>query len=466
MSKQQEALRFLDDLDSLNADTVAVTIPPNTSSDAQATAQQGGAGAGGPPSTTTTTTASSAQPQAESQTHPGGNEADALAFLDEITQKSQMAASGARSTPPSIGLSAGRSLSSTPRTASRISLRKGADGNVSISRSASPAFGKPESGAATTTTTNSGGTNSSQAAAGAGVSSSGASTAGGGSWGWSSVWSSASAAVKQARTVVDEQVKNLPVAIPNVPIPNNEQAKKWSEGMLEYVKNTQLDKIGQDLKSVGLSTFTEILNVVAPPIAEHEVIEIWLSHDMRGYDGVESLVYECMAKVLEQVEGGDLVVNKGTESRPKDSNGPEREIGGVEGYDAALKLAQANIEDLIKAKPERPPRQSSATNPTTYSSVYLHIQPSITDGQLQFVLHLASPSYGMVHTTVTQAVPHKWIVAFEREDNKNNGGAFGWVEDTLVEVLRVGIGVIGQEYLAERMGWLKGAQGETKEDKE
>lgn len=55
--------------------------------------------------------------------------------------------------------------------------------------------------------------------------------------------------------------------------------------------------VGQDLKSVGLSTFTEILNVVAPPIAEHEVIEIWLSHDMRGYDGVESLVYECMAKV-------------------------------------------------------------------------------------------------------------------------------------------------------------------------
>lgn len=75
----------------------------------------------------------------------------------------------------------------------------------------------------------------------------------------------------------------------------------------------------------------------------------------------------------------------------------------------------------------------------------------------------------MVHTTVTQAVPHKWIVAFEREDGKNssNSGAYGWVEDTLVEVLRVGIGVIGQGYLAERMGWLKEmeeeAKGEAKE---
>lgn len=233
MSKQQEALRFLDDLDSLNADTVAVTIPSNntpssSSSDAQATTQ----------GTTINQSTTTTQARAESQTQPG-NEADALAFLDEITQKSQVA-STARSTPPSIGLSAGRSLSSTPRTASRISLRKGADGNVSISRSASPAFGKAE--APTPAASTNSGANSSQAAAGAGAS--GTSPPSGGSWGWSSVWSSASAAVKQARTVVDEQVKNLPVTIPNVPIPNNEQAKKWSEGMLEYVKTTQLDKIG------------------------------------------------------------------------------------------------------------------------------------------------------------------------------------------------------------------------------
>lgn len=47
--------------------------------------------------------------------------------------------------------------------------------------------------------------------------------------------------------------------------------------------------------------------------------------------------------MLEQVDGGDLVVNKGTESRPKDNIGPERELGGVEGYDAALKLAQVKF---------------------------------------------------------------------------------------------------------------------------
>ena len=103
------------------------------------------------------------------------------------------------------------------------------------------------------------------------------------------------------------------------------------------------------------------MNVVAPPISEHEVIEVWLSHDMRGYDGVESLVYQALAKVihislsfqvylvqcfqvLEQVEGGDLVVNKGDESRPKDASKghPQRDLGVVDGFDAAFKLAKVS----------------------------------------------------------------------------------------------------------------------------
>ena len=54
---------------------------------------------------------------------------------------------------------------------------------------------------------------------------------------------------------------------------------------------------GQDFKRVGLSTLTELLNAVAPPISEHEVIQVWLSHDMKGYDGIESLVYNAPTRV-------------------------------------------------------------------------------------------------------------------------------------------------------------------------
>ena len=46
---------------------------------------------------------------------------------------------------------------------------------------------------------------------------------------------------------------------------------------------------------------------------------------------------------MEQVEGGDLVVNRGDESRPKDAADSKRELNAVDGYDAALKLAQVRV---------------------------------------------------------------------------------------------------------------------------
>jgi hypothetical protein len=43
---------------------------------------------------------------------------------------------------------------------------------------------------------------------------------------------------------------------------------------------------------------------------------------------------------MEQVEGGDLIVNRGDESRPKESVDTVRDLNTVEGFEAASKLAQ------------------------------------------------------------------------------------------------------------------------------
>jgi hypothetical protein len=59
------------------------------------------------------------------------------------------------------------------------------------------------------------------------------------SWGWGSVWNTASAAIQQARTVVDEQVKSLPN------VPQADQARQWREGIVGYVKNAQLEKLSR-----------------------------------------------------------------------------------------------------------------------------------------------------------------------------------------------------------------------------
>ncbi|KAJ3482066.1 hypothetical protein NLI96_g7230 [Meripilus lineatus] len=397
-TKQEEALQFLDDLDSFE--------PP-----------LGTPGAG--------------------QAAPPAGEEEVYAFIDEITQKS--------SEPPRITTThVERPLSraGTPtvrKSTERVKVGQSTPLLPSPSGTPSP-HTKPEP---TRVTLSAPRAPESVPAAG---------TSGGG-WGWGSVWSSATAAVQQARNIVDEQVKNLP---------KNEQARKWGEGVLEYAKAAQLDKIGQDFKRVGLSTLTDLLNVVAPPISEHEVIQVWLGHDMKGYDGIESLVYRALARILEQVEGGDLIVNRGNESRPKDAPEEVRDLNVVEGLEAAIKLAQANIEEMTKRNVQPPPTESALQNPTTHSYVYIWIQPYSTtinvpqtDGSdaapiphnsAHFLIYLSDPAHKVLHTTISQAVPFKWLDLWDEYD---------WVEDLAVEAIRVSVEVIGQEYIVSRMGWDK-----------
>ncbi|KAI0034938.1 maintenance of telomere capping protein 1, partial [Vararia minispora EC-137] len=371
----------------------------------------------------------------ESSDEPSGvtpqrDASDVLAFIDEITQKSTEPTRTTIDRPASRAGTPGSLRKSTER------VKVGGPGRQASSASlraqaASPNEPVPPPAPASTSAL-------------AGVA---------GGWGWSSMWSTASSALQQARNVVDEQVKHLP---------RQEQAMKWREGMIEYAKNAQLDKLGEDFKRVGLSTLTDILNVVAPPISEHEVIKVWLSHDMQGFDGIESLVYSSLARIMEQVQGGDLIVNKGNETKPKDSDvASKRDMQAVEGFEPAIKLAQANIEDLIKTNkaPESILPPSSLQNPTTTSYVYLRLQPftssftlptspstpaPVIQSNLQFLVHLVDPAHQLAHTTVTQAIPGKWLDVWDEYD---------WVEDLVAEALRVGVEVVGQEYIVARMGW-------------
>ncbi|ESK98466.1 hypothetical protein Moror_216 [Moniliophthora roreri MCA 2997] len=408
-SKQEEALQLLDDLDSFT------TIP------------EGAAGT-----------------TSNQQSNPSGTgnegEAEALAFLDEITQKSS---EPTKSTIVPIERPLSRAGTPTLRkTTERVKLAGSSLAPSSNSRAATPPSHSKSSSSSSTT--------------------SAPAQTGGGSWGWGSVWNTASAALQQARSVVDEQVKNLP---------NNEQARKWGEDMMEYAKQAKIDKLGADFKRVGLSTLTDILNVVAPPISEHEVIQVWLSHDMRGYDGIETLVYRAMARVMEQVEGGDLVVNRGGDSsKPKEEGSDAaRDLNSVEGYEAAVKLAQASLDELIKKTNTGSSAQSSSIqSPTSYSNVFLHIQPYFSSyiipaaetesaelsappvqakqQHLQFLIYLSDPSHSLVHSTITQAAPGAWLAIWDEYD---------WVEDLVAEALRVGIEVVAQEYVVSRMGWVK-----------
>ncbi|KAJ3500311.1 hypothetical protein NLJ89_g9858 [Agrocybe chaxingu] len=179
---------------------------------------------------------------------------------------------------------------------------------------------------------------------------------------------------------------------------------------------------------------------------------------MQGYEGIESLSYRALARILEQVEGGDLIVNRGNESRPKDGS-TGRDLNAVEGYETALKVSQVNIDDVIKRNSGTTSQLPNPNNATTYSHVYLRIQPffvtyselstssesSKTQQQhLQFLIYLFDPAHNLTHTTLTQLVPSKWLALWDEYD---------WVEDLIADSLRVGVEVIGQEYVVARMGW-------------
>lgn len=125
--------------------------------------------------------------------------ADALAFLDEITQKSAEPR---------------KTLQSLPATTTRVTLGGG-------SRPGTPSGSVRKSGEA--------------ARASPKIPDQPSPPQQGGGWGWGSVWNTASAALAQAKEKVDEQVKNLP---------QQDQARKWGEGVLSYAKQAQLDKIG------------------------------------------------------------------------------------------------------------------------------------------------------------------------------------------------------------------------------
>jgi hypothetical protein len=139
-----------------------------------------------------------------------GEAAEALAFLDELTQQSSRPT---RVLTPGPRVRNTANASPAPGGAPRSSTPGG--GNV-------PASNNGLSTSQVAASKNDGAVKADE-------------PSGGGGWGWGSVWTSASAALVQAKNVVEEQVKTLP----------SEPAKKWSEGLVTYVKATQLDKLGE-----------------------------------------------------------------------------------------------------------------------------------------------------------------------------------------------------------------------------
>ncbi|SPO23147.1 uncharacterized protein UTRI_01825 [Ustilago trichophora] len=314
-----------------------------------------------------------------------------------------------------------------------------------------------------------------------------ASNSSGGGWaGWgSSLFSQATKLADQAR---QEFEKRAPTQAEQA---RELGSKGWdlAKGVRGFVKEAGLEKwgkyhlhldmAGEEVTKVGKRGWTDIVNAVAPPIAAHEIIQVTLSHDMIGYDGISDVTYQVLAKVLEQVDSSgteqQLVVNKAQietpASKPKTDGmaEQERDLNAVEGFAAAFRLAKVNLEECIKQHEVAAPPQRSADAaalPITTCPVFVRIQACLADlsgdeasveggesnKNLFFLVLLRDPQHGLSHKTVSQAVPTSWLdVPFEENQ---------WVEESLVDVLSNALSIVGQDYVQGRMS------GRTKSSKE
>ncbi|KAI5367352.1 hypothetical protein Slin15195_G024790 [Septoria linicola] len=220
---------------------------------------------------------------------------------------------------------------------------------------------------------------------------------GGGGW-WGSWGSIASAAVKQAESLA----KN---------IQTNEEAQKWVTQIRQNANLENLQHLGTDLRSKGLSSFTTIISHIAPPISAHERLQIHITHDILNYPSLDPLIYSTFSRVMNQVEGGDLlVIQRGTESRGRSSSdvqgyrgsvlgsgtaawsdgpwwreeGRQRSLGTVVGLKEGTRLARVQAESYAKeffdskGGVEEAAKQAtetlSETNPVRLSDIFLAIQ--------------------------------------------------------------------------------------------
>ncbi|KAL7275496.1 hypothetical protein RUND412_001554 [Rhizina undulata] len=320
-------------------------------------------------------------------------------------------------------------------------------------------------------------------ASGSGDSGGGGAAAGG--WGWSSIWNTATTVVKSAEAAVKE-------------IQQSEEGRKWAQ---QVKGNAEvLASLAGDVKSRALPTFTNLLHTIAPPISSHEQLRIHISHDLQNYPFVDTVVYGIFERVMQQVEGGDLmIVQRGGASKPRSSGegfgGPwwkgqeKRDLNATAGKDESLKLARVTAESYAQDFMADPANAQAETadNPTRKSNIFLCIQPAyfpaitisdalekLEEGEesekvIAFAIHLYDPIHKLSFSALSQTLPAQWLEWLDAPTPETKSGEWPmpdvirkivdaggvdpreWVVEWVEEAVGLAVGIVAQKYVAKRM---------------
>ncbi|KAK6542772.1 hypothetical protein TWF694_006714 [Orbilia ellipsospora] len=313
-----------------------------------------------------------------------------------------------------------------------------------------------------------------------------------GSW-WGGIWNTASAAATAAQSTAQSVYKE---------IQSSEEAQRWTQQVSGTVAGFK--ELTGDLQKRAIPTFTTLLHHIAPPISAHERLHIHTTHDLQNYPSIDPIIHHVFSRVMQQVEGGDLlVIQRGSEATNKNNGslsagwggGPwwrderKRELGAVKGLEAGVKLAKATAEGFALEFAQRSPTVEKRNgmevvdpnNPVRKSDIFLSLQPVFypcpfssilvkSEGEegeveevMSFAVHLLDQKHNLEFTTMSQTCPSKWGQWMDAEfeelpEDVQVGLANGavdpreWIAEWMEETLALAVGMIAQRYVSKRMG--------------
>ncbi|KAF1954998.1 hypothetical protein CC80DRAFT_493370 [Byssothecium circinans] len=317
----------------------------------------------------------------------------------------------------------------------------------------------------------------------------------GGSW-WGGLLSTATATADAARKRAEAAYAE---------IQKNEEAQRWAEQVRGNLNVEALRGIGGELQKRAMPTFSNILHTLAPPISQHERLQIHITHDLIGYPSLDPIIYQTFSQVMSQVEGGDLlVIQRGSESTQRASvdgyrgggsgwnDGPwwrhtdKRDLSVVKGLVEGTKLARVSAEAYadeffsarggVEEAAKHATEVLSESNPVRSSDIFLAIQAiSYTapqdlfaasqsseekeggvedqkeeDELVVFAIYLHDPIHGISYKALSQSFPAKWVQWLDAPAATEAAGEEEQVPAEIQQIIHDG-GVDPREWVAEWM---------------
>ncbi|KAF9690493.1 hypothetical protein EKO04_011398 [Ascochyta lentis] len=319
----------------------------------------------------------------------------------------------------------------------------------------------------------------------------------GGSWwggGWGGILNTATEAANAAKKQAEAAYQELQ---------KNQEAQRWAEQVRGNVG--ALRGMGGELSKHALPTFTNILHTLAPPIAQHERLQIHITHDLIGYPSLDPIIYQTFSTVMAQVEGGDLlVIQRGSESTQRGSmdvyrgggggwnDGPwwrhadKRDLSTVKGLAEGTKLTRVSAESYadeffaarggVEAAAKQATEVLSESNPVRSSDIFIAIQAisyqepaelfgtstsaNTKEGDAQeqkedeelvvFAVYLHDPIHGISFKAVSQSFPAKWAEWLDAPASTEAAGEEHQLPQEIQEIIESG-GVDPREWVSEWM---------------